>query len=98
MFHLDIIPDLFASIKVPDWLRQQPDDSYVLQIISASDIKNVRKLLNGIPDISEQLSGYTKYTPSGKPRYLVFYGLYQDKEAAINSVSEMHPRIKSVNP
>ena len=98
VFHLDIVPELFASIKGPDWLRQQPDDSYVLQIFSASDIENVRKLLDGIPGISEQLSGYTKYTPSGKPRYLVFYGLYRDKEAAIYAVSEMHPRLKSIEP
>ena len=46
-------------------------------------------MLKKIPDMQGQLSGYTNYTPSGKPRYMLYYGLYTDRATAYAAIRDI---------
>lgn len=92
------VTEIFPDIKGSDWLRQQPGKSYVLQLMSAKEIDNVRRFLDKQPGIRRQLSGYTNYTPSGKPRYLLFYGLYPSNKSASAAARELKTRLRNVEP
>ena len=98
VFNLDSIPDFIAGIKGPIWLRQQAADSYVLQLLSAQYMSNIKNLLSGQSGIQNQLSGYVKYTPSGKPRYLLLYGIYPDRESAEAAIDELPLEFQSIPP
>jgi len=98
IFNLETMPDLLSNIKGPVWLRQQPDSSYVLQLLSAQYMSNIKNLISGQSGIQSQLSGYVKYTPSGKPRYLLLYGIYPDARAAKAAINAMPAELRSVNP
>jgi septal ring-binding cell division protein DamX len=87
IFNLANIPAQVNGIRGNSWYRSQPRTSYTLQLISASRIENVVEILEDVPGIQAELSGYVKYTPSGKSRYLMFYGLYADKAAADAAIS-----------
>ena len=98
IYRLDTVPDVVKGINGPDWFRQQSPDLFVLQILSVSDFYNLEKMLKKIPELQGQLSGYTNYTPSGKPRYLLYYGLYQDRESAYAAVRDIPPPLQAVKP
>jgi septal ring-binding cell division protein DamX len=98
VFNLETIPDFIAGIKGPVWLRQQAADSYVLQLLSAQYMSNIKNLLSGQAGIQDQLSGYVKYTPSGKPRYLLLYGIYPDNESAEAAIDELPLEFQSIPP
>lgn len=98
IYNLDFVPEHVRSIKGPDWLRQQPADSFVLQVMSASDFYNLDRLLVKLPAATGRLSGYTNYTPSGKPRFLLYYGLYPDKRAAMEAIPELPSALQAVQP
>jgi DamX protein len=86
------------GIKGENWYRQQDRSAYVLQLISASNIANVIELLEGMPGVQDQMSGYVKYTPSGRPRFLLFYGVYPDRDSAIAATSNIPARFRALNP
>lgn len=98
VFRLDSVPDIVKDINGPDWFRQQAPQLYVLQILSVSNFSNLERILNKIPEMQDQLSGYTNYTPSGKPRYLLYYGLYPDKDTAYAAVKDIPPPLQAVSP
>lgn len=98
VFNLDTIPDFISGIKGPVWLRQQDADSYVLQLLSAQYMSNIKNLLTGQSGTQNQLSGYVKYTPSGKPRYLLLYGIYPDKESAEAAIDELPLEFQVIPP
>ncbi len=97
-FNLEVIPDYLSRVKGPDWLRQQTGSAYVLQLISAQYISNLNDLLRGLPDLQDELSGYVRYTPSGKSRYLLLYGIYSDREAARIAIQDLPDKLKSIPP
>ena len=89
----------YAGLRGAGWLIQQPRNYYVLQLISARDVKNLEELLVGLPEQTlMQLSTYTNYTPSGKPRYLLLYGLYPEKKIADVAVEELPEQLREVGP
>lgn len=98
IYRLDPVPAIVKGIKGPAWLRQQSPDLYVLQILSVSNFNNLARMLNKIPEMQDQYSGYTNYTPSGKPRYLLYYGLYPDKERAYAAIKDIPMPLQAVNP
>jgi DamX protein len=98
VFNLETVPEFLQNIKGPAWIRQQPANSYVLQIISAQYKSNLRNLLSDQPGIQSQLSGYVKYTPSGKPRYLLLYGSYPDRKSAVAAINELPDKLQSIPP
>ncbi len=98
IYNLDTIPSQVVGIRGNSWYRSQTRTAYVLQLISASTIENVIELLEKNPGNNAELSGYVKYTPSGKPRYLLFYGLYRDKEEAAAAVANLPAGLQAVNP
>jgi len=98
IYNLDTIPSQVAGIRGNSWYRSQTRTSYTLQLISASTIENVIELLEKNPGNNAELSGYVKYTPSGKPRYLLFYGSYRDKEEAAAAVANLPAGLQAVNP
>jgi len=98
VFNLETVPDFLSGIKGPNWLRQQPAESYVLQLISAQYMSNLENLLNGQSTIQNQLSGYVKYTPSGKPRYLLLYGAYPNGKTARAAIDQLSTDLQSINP
>jgi|GEM_PF-3010026 len=57
---------------------------------------DVKKMLTTQDIDHELLSGYANYTPSGKPRYLLFYGIYSNSHGAPQSAIENMPsRLKA---
>ena len=98
VYRLDPVPAIVQGIKGPAWLRQQSPDLYVLQILSVSDFNNLVRMLKKIPEIQGQLSGYTNYTPSGKPRYLLYYGLYPDKDTAYAAIKDIPTTLQAIKP
>lgn len=98
IYKLDSIPQELRGLKGESWFRQQPSSSYVLQLISASELDNVLSLIEGLEDFHEDLSGYVKYTPSGRPRYLLFFGIYTDRDTASNSSSSMPEKLRPITP
>ncbi len=98
LFNLETVPEFLNNIKGHSWLRQQPDSSYVLQLLSARYMSNIKNLLIGQSGIQDQLSGYVKYTPSGKPRYLLLYGIYPDKESAEAAINGLPVEFQSIPP
>ncbi len=98
IFNLETVPDILSGIKGPVWLRQQPDSSYVLQLLSARYMSNIKNLLRAQSGIQNQLAGYVKYTPSGKARYLLLYGIYPDRETAEAAINELPVELKSIPP
>jgi type II secretory pathway predicted ATPase ExeA/septal ring-binding cell division protein DamX len=98
IYHLDQIPDFISCIKGPDWFRQQPSKSYVLQLISSRDVVSVEKLLSGQAVDRDRLSGYTNYTPSGKLRYLLYYGNYPDNKTAKAAIQALPPFLAAQKP
>lgn len=98
IYNLDKVPANIAGIKGNIWYRGQPPGSYTLQLISASDLANVEKLLADVSASREDLSGYVKYTPSGRPRFLLFYGMYADQNAALAAVATLPAELQAVKP
>jgi hypothetical protein len=98
IYKLDSIPEQLLGLKGESWYREQPGSSYVLQLISASSLDNVLSLLEGLEDFHEDMSGYVKYTPSGRPRYLLFFENYTDRENASNSLSYLPEKLQSITP
>ena len=99
VYKLDVIPEPIQGIKGENWYREQNRSFYALQLVSAADLGNVLGLIEGLDAYHDEFSGYVKYTPSGKPRYLLFYGLYPNLQAASTAVKEIVPdRIKVINP
>lgn len=98
IYRLDNVPAALTGIRGNNWYRTQPRTAYVLQLISASELGNVLSLLEDVPGIQSDLSGYVKYTPSGMPRYLMFYGLYTDQDAAAAAVANLPADLQAVKP
>jgi len=98
IFNLESVPAIITGIRGNSWYRAQSRTAYTLQLISASEIGNVVSLLEAVPGIQAELSGYVKYTPSGRPRYLMFYGLYPDKDSAAAAVAGLPAGLQAVNP
>jgi DamX protein len=98
IYHLDEIPDFIACVKGPDWFHQQPSTSYILQLTSSRDIISIEKILHGQAVNRDPLSGYTNYTPSGKPRYLLYYGIYPDKETANAAIQTLPEKLRAAGP
>ena len=95
---LNGLADRVEGIRGERWYRSRPASSYALQLISASELVNVEKLLSGLPEIQENLSGFVKYTPSGRPRYLLFYGHYPNADAAREAIASIPSRLRAVQP
>ena len=55
-------------------------------------------MLKKIPEMQGQLSGYTNYTPSGNPRYLLYYGLYPDKDTAYSAIKDIPTPLQAIKP
>jgi type II secretory pathway predicted ATPase ExeA/septal ring-binding cell division protein DamX len=99
IFKLDVIPGPIRGIRGENWYREQSRNSYALQLISAADIKNVLSLLEGLDEYHDEMSGYVKYTPSGRPRYVLFFGRFPDRESANAAATDSVPdKIKSIKP
>jgi len=98
IYNLETVPNYLSGIKGPGWLRQQPAESYVLQLVSAQYMSNIKNLLSGQSGIHDQLSGYVKYTPSGKSRYLLLYGIYPDGKTAKAAIGQLPIELQSTNP
>ena len=98
VFKLDVIPDEVMGIKGYNWYREQARSSIVLQLISASDMSNVLNLLDGLTEFHEDMSGYIKYTPSGRPRYVLFFGLYAERQSAELSTIGIPAKLRAINP
>ena len=98
IYNLDTIPSQVAGIRGNSWYRSQTRTAYTLQLISASTIENIIDLLEKNPGNNAELSGYVKYTPSGNPHYLLFYGSYRDKEEGAAAVANLPAGLQAVNP
>ena len=98
VFNLPEVPETLTGIKGPDWLKQQNKGSFLLQIMSVKDVVNIEKMMTRLAAIKSELSGYTNYTPSGKARYLMYYGVYPDQDSANTAMNNLPSPLTSIKP
>lgn len=89
---------ILSGIRGPGWIKQQNANAMMLQVMSVQDIRNVEKIMEDLEPYKSDLAGYTNYTPSGRPRYLLFYGLYQSNSAANAAKSSLPDKLKEIDP
>ena len=94
----DDSPAVFSTIHGEEWLRRQTKGSYVLQLMSASAESTIEKLIKRHSKMGDGFAGYTSYTKSGKPRYMLVYGPYPNRKAAAEAVSRLPSELKSLKP
>ena len=98
IYNLDFVPAFIRTIHGPDWLKGQPPGSAVLQILSASDVGNVLRMVEKLAGWEHQLAGYTNYTPSGRPRYMLYFGVYEDRTAAQAAIGGLPQSLNGIQP
>lgn len=89
---------VFSDIHGANWLRRQPAKNYMLQLISASAEKTIVDVIARYPDLRDGLAGYTRYTKSGKPRYMLMYGPFSSRSAATSGIGKLPEELKSLKP
>ena len=91
------LSDMFAGLRGEDWIRAQPANQYVLQLIGARDIKTLEKYLAQVPAIRDQLAVLTTVN-NDRPWYVFIYGNYPDRTAAAADLARLPAAARTTNP
>jgi len=78
------------------WVRAQPPGHYVLQLYASHDMDSIRKFLR-----EYHLAGKAHTVPTrhgGRLWYVVLYGSYPDRTAAVRASATLPPRIQQLKP
>lgn len=86
---------IIAGTKGVDWLLQQPPDRYVLQLIGAHEQSTLSKFLQG--QSTNKMAAFSTYN-AGKRWYVLVYGDYPNRAAAVADISKLSATIKSQKP
>jgi len=84
------------GIRREDWIRQQSEDSYTIQIgsvISEDDLVNFIRSHN-----LEDNSAYIQIVIDGVTRYNAFYGAFSSYAEAEQAITDMPEDLRRVNP
>ncbi|MFQ5659384.1 MAG: AAA family ATPase [Gammaproteobacteria bacterium] len=90
-------PPVFPGIKGLDWLRQQPAESYVLQLMGAYDQDTIKKFLGEQPTLNDKLAAFST-SNAGKPWYVLVYGIYPNRDVAAAAIDQLPAAIRSEHP
>lgn len=88
---------IFSGLKGADWLHQQSPEQYVLQLIGARDIKTLEAFLQGQNQLRDKLAVFSTIN-AGKPWYVLVYGIYPDRAAALAELKRLPGRVKAQKP
>lgn len=80
-----------------DWLLAQPADHYVLQLISAVEIKTIAGFLRDTTLDKTQLAIY-RTNKSGKDWQVLVYGLYPELEQARAAIASLPAKARAEKP
>jgi DamX protein len=90
--------DLGADLPLRDaaWLRAQNPQSYTLQLVAGNNIETLRQFMRE-HQLKNQLA-VIETTRDGKPWYVLLYGLYADKQQAIDARSKLPAALLRAEP
>jgi DamX protein len=78
------------------WLRQQDPSHYTLQLVAGTREETIEKFIRQ-HHLHDRLALY-QTTRNGKPWYGLVYGIYPNKQAAIDARSQLPPKLRRVQP
>lgn len=90
------LPETTNELNLSDWLRQQPSDSYTLQLASVVSEEDIIKFIKNSQFNSN--AGYIEVIVDGITRYTAIYGLYDTYQNAELAVSELPMAIQKAKP
>lgn len=79
-----------------DWLLAQSDERYTIQLLGSGDAERVREYLGEQSDPREFASYRTR--SGDRELYIVVYGLFTDRDAALAAASDLPPETGRVGP
>jgi DamX protein len=90
--------DAGADLPLRDaaWLRAQNPQSYTLQLVAGNNIETLRQFMRE-HQLKNQLA-VIETTRDGKPWYVLLYGLYADKQQAIDARSKLPAALLRAEP
>ena len=80
-----------------DWLRQQDPAHYTLQLVAGENLDTIRKFIREHRLVNDDLALY-QTTRNGKPWYGLTYGIYPNKQKAIDARSQLAPHLRKLTP
>ena len=80
-----------------DWLVKQDPNKYVLQLIGAYEKKTINLFLKLFKNNDDQIIPFNTLN-KGKKWHVLFYGLYENRDAAIAAIEKLPTEAKLVSP
>ncbi len=90
------VPDPEPISAVPDteWLAEQPDDAYTLQLFAVNRLDEIHNLIEAHPDVDLQVL----LSAQNEPRYRVVYGAFDSEDAAHSAYAELPEDVRQAQP
>ncbi len=85
-----------SGLAGSDWILQQQDANYTLQLVSASQAQNLERFCQK-HDICDQAATY-RTSLNGKPLYRLLFGVYSNHKSAKLAKSQLPEALKKVSP
>ncbi len=92
-------PSPCAGLAVRDraWLRRQRPDSYTLQLLAVRSPEALVRLIGELGAGEDELAAFeTRH--QGGPWYVLLYGIYPDREAALAARGRLPDELRSAEP
>lgn len=89
-------PATSNKLNLSDWLRQQPTDSYTIQLGSVVNEDDIIKYIKS--SNLDSSAGYIKVIVNGITRYTAIYGLYDTYQNAELAIGELPGAIQKTKP
>jgi DamX protein len=71
-----------ASTEEHDWIKNQPDESYTLQVMVLTKEQAVKDVINNFQGLEQPMNYIKKNSSKGREKFLLFYGSFSSAEAA----------------
>ncbi len=85
------------SKQTIDWLLQQDQNKYVLQLIGAYEQPTIDAYVSSISELADDIISFTT-TNDGKPWYVVVYGLYENRQQAVTAIENLPQKARATSP
>ena len=86
-----------AEIRGPSWLKQQPPDHYVLQLMGAHDGTAMNKFIEQHSQFRGDFAKF-KTVNQNKIWYVLVYGKYKTRDEAVAAVPALPPVLRDLKP
>ena len=80
-----------------DWLLQQDENKYVLQLIGAYEQPTIDAYVSSVPELASAMISFTT-TNDGKPWFVVVFGLYENRQQAVKAIDDLPQKARATSP